>query len=439
VYNITIKTNILRKTKMTTKRAAIRNLAIANVLLTLMSTVYGVFLLGGTVAAQTQEPALTQETAQTQDTTQTQGTEESQETQEPGQTKPDSIPSKIETLTATGGNLSAILSWEEPAEKVTSYSVEYGILAGGVYDQICTTDDCVDALPGAIIRDLQQDTVYMFRITPSNALGTGESSNEDNLTITGPCSNMGNQQFCGQQVISAPVLRFTNIPTSFDFTTIVQPIPETEATPEIEATPEPEILSIADYGKAALINPNIPGTGTFPPIDVSSSAQDVYNNANPATQPALEDLLGVQDTRDSGGFEAQVQTSGTFTNGVETIPLSNLYVATNVSSPVYSVPATDPAFSCPATDCGVIYGTTVAQRGILSPADSFGNGLGMPWTYTTDFGSGAIVLMDGGLPASQGRNGYVYQFLNYHLHVPAYQAPGDYAVILTYTLIDDTL
>jgi|GEM_PF-2690480 len=342
------------------------------------------------------------------------------------------IPGTITTLTAEPGTLSAILNWENPTGEVTSYTVEYGTTAGGIFDQICTTNDCVDAVPGATVTDLQQDMEYSFRVTPSNAEGTAESSNIAYLTISGPCSGMETGEFCGEQVISSPILRFTNIPTSFNFP------PITFYATEAEATAEPEILTAADYGKAQLMTTDVPGTGTFPPIDISSTAQHVYNNNNPATQPALADLLGIQDDRNSGGFEVQVQTSGTFTDGTHTIPLSNLFVATSISG-VYAVPATDTAYPCPATNCGVIYGTSITEKGILAPADSEGNGLGMPGTYDSNFGGGAIVLMDGGLPSTKGRDGYVYQFINYYLNVPAFQAAGDYAVKLTFTLVDDTI
>jgi hypothetical protein len=346
------------------------------------------------------------------------------------------LPGTITSLTASPGTLSAILSWEYPPGGAESYTVEYGTTAGGVFDQICTTNDCVDAVPGATVTNLQADLEYMFRVTPSNAQGTGEPSNIAYLTASGPCSGMRTQDFCGSQVITSPVLRFTNIPDSFDFPQITFYGTETDATAEVTAATQP--LTMADYGKAQLVGSDIPGGVTFPGVDISSTSQNVYNNSNATTQPALEDLIGIQDNRNSGGFEVQVQTSGTFTDGTHTIPLASMFIASSVSSPVYSVPATDPAYPCPATNCGVIYGTSITERGILAPADSQGNGLGMPGSYNANFGSGALVLMDGGLPSTKGRDGYVYQFLNYYLNVPAFQASGSYEVKLTFTLVDDT-
>jgi len=340
-------------------------------------------------------------------------------------------PGDLNTLTANPGKLSVSLNWVAPPGNPTGYTIEYGTVAGGAFDQICTTTDCINEIPGATVTDLLQDTEYMFRVTPLNPEGTGKASNEVSVTATGPCSGMESEQFCGTQVITAPTLRFISIPTSFDFPTV-----SLYGTPA-GTTQQPE-LTTANYGKAQVID-TIPEPGTFPPIDISGQAQKVYNNGNPTTQPALADLLGIQDNRNSGGFEVQVQVNGTFTNGSNTIPLSNLYVATSVASPVYSVPASDTAYSCPATNCGVVYGTSVTERGISAPADSQGNSLGMPYAFGQNFGSGAVVLMDGGLPADHGRDGYVYQFLSYYLNVPAFQAAGDYAARLTFTLIDDTL
>jgi hypothetical protein len=404
---------------MPTKTAIIRKLAITNILIALIIMAFGLFAMEKPVAAQA-----------------------------------NTIPSKINTLTATSGTLSALLSWEAPAEDVTSYTVEYGTVASGVFDNICSNNDCVDPVPGALVTDLQQDTEYMFRVTPSNSAGTGEPSNIVTLTIKGPCSNMETTDFCGQQIITAPTLRFTKIPSSFNFPPIniyntppqdsdtIQTLESGSATPDPKSTPpqttpQSQPLTLADFGKAQVIN-DIPGTGTFPPINISSTAQNVYNNSNSTNQPALEDLLGIQDNRNSGGFEVQLQANGNFTDGTHTIPLSNLYVGTSVNSPVYNVPATDTAYPCPSTNCGVIYGSSVTTRGILAPADTQGLSLGMPGTFTTNLGSGAVVLMDGGLPSTQGRNGYMYQFISYYLKVPAFQAAGDYAVKLTFTLIDKT-
>lgn len=424
---------------MSKRTAVIRKLVIANVLITLMFASSGIFFLTKAQSVDP-EPAAT-ETAETTETdSATVETDPPVEETDPVPVEPiPAIPGKIETLSAVPGTLSATLSWEDPAESASSYSVEYGTVAGGVFDQICTTEECVDAVPGATVTDLLQDTEYMFRITPSNAVGTGEVSNTVTLTSSGPCSDMDPTEFCGRQVITTPTLRFTSIPTSFDFPPIsiydTQPEITEETTQETSKTPP---LGFIETAKAQSFY-DIPGTGTFPSITISSNPQNVYNNSNPTTQPALEDLLGIQDNRNSGGFEVQVQTSGTFTDGTNTIPLTNLFVATSVSSPVYSVPATDTAYPCPATNCGVIYGTSVTERGILAPADSEGLGLGMPGTFPANFGGSAIVLMDGGLPSTKGRNGYMYQFMNYYLQVPAFQAAGNYAVKLTFTLIDDTI
>jgi hypothetical protein len=213
-------------------------------------------------------------------------------------------------------------------------------------------------------------------------------------TTGAACSNITSSGFCGTQVIADAILSFTSIPVSF----------------------------------------------TFPTVTSSGTAQSVFNNGAAASQPDSDDLLGVEDTRNSGGFEVQLQESTTFSNGTDEIPLSDLFAATSISSPVYTVPDTDAATSCPGTDCGVIYGTSVTTRGISAPADSGSADLDLAGTYTSAFGSGPIVLMGATLPAASGRglDANMYQFINYRLTIPALQPAGNYAVVLTFTLVDDT-
>jgi hypothetical protein len=116
-----------------------------------------------------------------------------------------------------------------------------------------------------------------------------------------------------------------------------------------------------------------------------------------------------------------------------------MFVATSASSSAYNVPGTDAGTSCPGTDCGVIYDSGITERGIGAASDNQGTPLDSPSAFTTNFGAGPIVLMNGGLPLTQGRNGNMYQFVNYRLDIPALQPEGNYAVTITYTLIDATL
>jgi Tol biopolymer transport system component len=209
----------------------------------------------------------------------------------------------------------------------------------------------------------------------------------------GSIQSAASQTFCASQTIAASILSFISIPDSF----------------------------------------------SFPGINTSNVAQNAYNNGT-SLQPDSGDMLGVQDTRNSGGFEVQVQAAGNFSSGTATIPLSGLYLATNIHSPASAQPAgTDESAPCPATNCGIIYQSQITERGILAPADSKGESLGEPSTFTANFGAGPVVIMDGGLSSATGRNGDMYQYVNYRLTIPGFQPEGNYAVILTYTLLDDTL
>lgn len=229
------------------------------------------------------------------------------------------------------------------------------------------------------------------------------------------CVEAGVESFCGQQQISSASLTFTSIPDSF----------------------------------------------AFPQISSSGTTQNLFTNgvANPPLISGDDhDLLTVLDTRGDpidgglgGGFTVQVNNSTTFTDGVNVIPISNLFIttATDNSSIAGTVPiggvmyedvATIPAGTRNITspvDAGDI-GTTITLSD-LEATSTFTNifpGLPNPGSQ---FGNGDIVLMDGTLPATAGRNGSMHQFINYYLTLPpANQATGNYQVILTFTLFDST-
>ncbi len=206
------------------------------------------------------------------------------------------------------------------------------------------------------------------------------------------CPEASSTSFCGEQVIALAILSFTDLPDSFN----------------------------------------------FPRTTVSSSSRELFSNGNQELSPAEDDLLGVQDTRNSGGFEVQIQAEGTFTDGVHTIPLSNMYVATSVSSPTYTISNTS---SPGGAQDGVIYESEVITKGVTAPLDTANASLGSTTTFTSNGASlatGVVTLMNGSLPSDQGRVGKMYQYVSFYLHLPASQAAGDYAVTLTYTLLDDT-
>lgn len=219
------------------------------------------------------------------------------------------------------------------------------------------------------------------------------------------CAQNGTNSFCGTQIINSFTLTFTDIPDSFAFATITE-----------------------------------------------GATQDVFNNDTPphANEPATDDLLGILDDRGTqncasggcGGFTVDVQPDGTFTDGTHTIPLTNLYIVTTLD------PA-DPNNSPPPAgeEAGVTYtaGIPSALRTVEAPAYVNVNSESLTdrTTFTdlgsaSQFGGSPLVLMDGTLPSTSGRDGTMTQFASFHLRVDATQEDGDYHVILTYTLQEST-
>lgn len=224
-------------------------------------------------------------------------------------------------------------------------------------------------------------------------------------TEGGICSEIGSQSFCGQQEIRNEILTFTGVPDSFTFD-------------EIEA------------GSAPVIR--------------------VYNNA--LTGPDTEDVIRIYDNRNSGGFTVSVDFKTEFTDdalkgcagGANCIPYEDLFIATSLNE-------LDPNNGNPAQgeEPGVTYVPTNATpptsipssvRNVAAPTyvDTDLKDLDDATSYTTNLGS-PVTLMDGGLPAGQGRDGEMWLYANFHLAVGADQAAGNYGTILTYTLSDDTI
>jgi hypothetical protein len=234
-------------------------------------------------------------------------------------------------------------------------------------------------------------------------------------TVGGICTEGGATSFCGQQEINTASLSFTSIPDSF----------------------------------------------IFPNITATSLTQNIFNNgvANPPTTSGEDhDLLTVLDTRGDpsdgglgGGFTVQVNNSTNFTDGSNIIPINNLFTVTSTD---------DTSLAGTVATNGVMYDnvTTIpaGTRNISAPVDAGNLGTTLTLadlqtanTYTdifpglpnprSQFGGGDITLMDGTLSAAQGRNGSMYQFVNYYLTLPpANQISGSYSVILTFTLFDST-
>lgn len=230
---------------------------------------------------------------------------------------------------------------------------------------------------------------------PTTTGAYNETSNGSTDMFVTKLSNtldaQGSNQFCGTQIISSSTLTFQDIPDTFNFGTIN-----------------------------------------------SGSAQDLFNNENPpgANQPAADDLLQIFDDRNSGGFTVTLDPDGLFDdeNGVETIPLDNLYIVTSLDE-------TDPG-----NNAGVTYGAGFSgDTNVSAPlyVDVDTDDLTDTATYTglapgSQFGGAPLTILDGTLSSAQGRDGTMSTFANFYLHIDPTQPDGSYSLVLTYTLTDST-
>lgn len=318
-------------------------------------------------------------------------------------------PGKVTELTGTGGTLSVSLNWCEPPGDPTGYTVEYGTVAGGLFDQTCDTPSCTDATTGATVYNLTNEE-YQFKITPTNTNGSGEESNIATATPGDPCAGIESNQFCGTQEISEYVLTFIDIPDSFNMGTITT------------------------------------GTNTNKCNNTStlaSPANECSDNTIP-DPPGADDILTVRDERESGGFVVQVTTQGTFTDGTNTIPLENLYLITTIdeSDPEKAGGLNYSAgFTGPKTVSAPLYvdESSIDISDSLTYTSGWSNQVN-PYEslQITQFGGYPLDLMNGTLSSAEGRNGDISLYTNFNLAVDYDQPGGDYAIILTYDLTDST-
>jgi len=204
---------------------------------------------------------------------------------------------------------------------------------------------------------------------------------------TDPCQSLDPEDFCGTQSISSSTLTFQDIPDTFNFGTIT-----------------------------------------------AGSDQDLFNNETPPdpNEPGADDLLQVYDDRNSGGFTVTVDAEGSFRDGLKTIPLTNLYTVTSLEE----TPAGGDVNVGGITYKSGFAGDQTVSAPLYVDVDSVD--LTTVGTYSTDFGSAPILLMNGTLGSGSGRVGAMTLFTNYYLHIDAGQLDGNYALVLTYTLADAT-
>lgn len=284
--------------------------------------------------------------------------------------------------------------------------------AGGFDNYIASLSADLDALNGSILvggsstelaTDIALDSsnnAFITGNTSSSAYPTTSGAYDESfngvldLFVTGVSSNLSDieaGEFCGTQTISSSTLTFQDIPDTFTFGTIT-----------------------------------------------AGSSQDLFNNENPpgANQPAAGDLLQIFDDRSSGGFTVTIDPEGTFIDetGLNTIPLANLYIVTSLDE-------TDPGNVGGITYGGGFTGDQTVSAPLYVDVDSAS--LTSTATYTglapsSQFGGSPLVLMDGTLPSTSGRNGTMSTFTDFYLHIDPTQTEGSYALKLTYTLTDST-
>lgn len=220
---------------------------------------------------------------------------------------------------------------------------------------------------------------------------------------TSPCDNLDPNQFCATQSISASTLTFTSIPENILF-----------------------VLS-----------------------EITGDDKPLFNNGA-ANNPDSEDLLGIYDDRGTGcsgficagggGYEVQVDISGNFLSGDDSIPAGNLYIVTSIdedNSGKNNGLVYETGFEGDNNAIVPLYvntGSACANCGLLETVATYVN-----LAPDSRFGSGPLVLIDGNLASDNGRKGTMSLFANFYLLVSAFQAKGDYSATITYTLLDSTL
>jgi hypothetical protein len=229
------------------------------------------------------------------------------------------------------------------------------------------------------------------------------------------CSNISESQtqasFCAKLMLVDPILTFINTPQSFSFTN----------------------------------------------IGITGNKIERFNNYTTQEITHSDDLIGVQDTRLQGGFAVQLQAAGNFitdTNPTQEMDLGNCIPGNDNqgSACLYAVTTTSSTYTIPGTTQEIIDGVIYqpagqTQENIVANINADGTGLGSASTYTnngSDLKDMTIAeLMNGSLPLSTGRNGKVYQYISYYLKIPGLPAaqpvPGNYALTLTFTLLESNL
>ncbi len=322
---------------------------------------------------------------------------------------PGPIPEAVIDLAGTGGDAQVNLTWTEPDDNgaaITDYQIHYSNDGFSSDDQIFADGTSTNTF--ATITGLTNLVEYSFHIYALNINGI---STESNTILATPTS-------CGTLA--------SNV--------------ETEGPPMV-TTSESCLTLTVDAGDISL--ENIPESFNFPRKFFSYQQQDSFSNDDSTTVDTVdvstgsEDIVTVQDLRNSGGFDLTI-TSSILSSGNNEVDLNNLYIVTSYPDN-NDLSALDPDLD--GTQAGGIEyaagstGTQNIAAGIFSA-----NNLNLAATYTTDGDSfdansdatpDTITLMSSG-SAHLTR---VSQALNFYLSLPASQPAGNYSVLFTLDLI----
>ena len=184
----------------------------------------------------------------------------------------------------------------------------------------------------------------------------------------------------------------------------------------------------------------IPDSFAFSATTTSGASHHVFNT--PDGPMGEGKFLAVSDTRNSGGFVVQAQTTN-FTSGGNTINASALRT---VSTSSLSYPPGSTVVG------NVHYYTGYAgtpdnptTQTVAAPVNAISTNFGQAATFDevqsrpeNNALNAPVDILSGCLPATQGRIGTMGVGLTFDLLVPAYAVPGIYNSTITYTIIDYT-
>lgn len=215
------------------------------------------------------------------------------------------------------------------------------------------------------------------------------------------------------------------------------------------------VQEVTSGGKLELILE--PETVQFKPV--KTQVYDQYRFQTTKT-PNVKNRLTVVDTRSRGGFqvildiepiEATHKTIVQYDDSDPNKPLSERQEKVQVplkqkkfigNDNLHLMTTATSEFNGGESQNGVIYSLeSQGPKTILAPYDGGSSSTEKFGAYKnsgTNLSRTPIVIMDGTLPANQGRYGEYSLDVNYAVKINKLQSPGEYQTNFTYTVIDST-